>query len=591
MSNTTSSIEDLLSSSGKQKLTGKTTATSTTQIDDTKKLPKIKERNTQEKLGDKLKDITDINEEAKTQQKAGSSGLPYIDLTEFPVSNESLQTIPENICIENKIICFVNTGEEIRLATTDAENNKIDEIRHQLEEQHHAKVKLYLISERNLNKRLAQYAKVPKYTKPVEGVEVSEAELNQFAEIAKDFMALNEEIKKVNITDMVTLIVAASLQSGASDIHIEAEENDIKVRFRVDGVLHDAASIDKVSWPKVISRIKLLSGVKLNITDKPQDGRISIKMTNDRVDVRVSTLPTTWGESVVMRLLMSSTASLNFEDLGLIGQAFENLKREVERPNGMIITTGPTGSGKTTTLYAILNKLNKEGTKIITLEDPVEYKLEGINQSQIDHSKGYSFADGLRSILRQDPDIVMVGEMRDLETSDVAINAALTGHLVISTIHTNSAAGAVPRFLAMNVKPFLLAPALNAIIGQRLVRKICNNCKQEYTPEPDQLERAKQLLESIPAEHPDRPDLSDLKFHRGTGCDVCHKIGYKGRIGIYEIMIMTPEIEKIILGGKVSEYDMQASGIKNGMLTMAQDGMLKVLKGITSLEEVFRVSE
>jgi len=591
MTNTTSSIEDLLSSSGKQKLTGKTPVAAKPQIDDQKKLPKVKEKNTQEKLTDKLQVITDVNEEVKTQQKAAELGFPYIDLTEFPVSNESLQTIPEQFCITNSIICFVNTGEEIRLATTNPNNPKCEEVRHQLEEQHHAKTKLYVISEKNLQKRLAQYAKVPKYAKPVTGVSVSEEELNRFAEIAKDFMALNEEIKKVNITDMVTMIIAASLQSGASDIHIEAEETDIKVRFRVDGVLHDAASIDKSSWPKVISRIKLLSGVKLNITDKPQDGRISINMSKERVDVRVSTLPTTWGESVVMRLLKSSTASLDFEDLGLIGSSYANLKKEVERPNGMIITTGPTGSGKTTTLYAILNKLNKEGTKIITLEDPVEYKLKGINQSQIDHSKGYSFADGLRSILRQDPDIVMVGEMRDLETADVAINAALTGHLVISTIHTNSAAGAVPRFLAMNVKPFLLAPALNAIIGQRLVRRICSNCKEEYTPEPDKIEHAKQLLNAIPDGHPDKPDVNNLKFYHGKGCDICHKIGYKGRIGIYEIMVMTPEIEKMILGGKVSEYDMQDSGVKNGMLTMAQDGLVKVLKGITTLEEVFRVSE
>ncbi len=591
MSNKTPSIEDLLSSSGKQKLTGSAPVASVTQIDDKKKLPKIKEKNTQEKLVDKLKGIDDTNEEIKTQQKANEYGLPYIDLTEFPVSNEALIAIPENVCLENRIICFVNTGEEIRLATTEPGNPKNETIRHQLEEQQHAKAKLYVISERNLQKRLAQYAKIPKYTKPVEGVEVSEEELKQFAEIAKNFMALSEEIKKVNITDMVTMIIAASLQSGASDIHIEAEEKDIKVRFRVDGVLHDAASIDKNNWPKVISRIKLLAGVKLNVTDRPQDGRISIKMTKEHVDVRVSTLPTTWGESVVMRLLKSSTASLNFEDLGILGKSYDDLKHEVERPNGMIITTGPTGSGKTTTLYAILNKLNQEGTKIITLEDPVEYKLEGINQSQIDHSKGYSFADGLRSILRQDPNVVMVGEMRDLETADVAINAALTGHIVISTIHTNSAAGAVPRFLAMNVKPFLLAPALNAIMGQRLVRRICENCKQEITLEKEQLDRVTQILNAIPDGHPDKPDLTTMKFHKGAGCDTCHGIGYKGRIGIYEIMIMTPEIEKMILGGRVSEYDMQEIGIKNGMLTMAQDGILKALKGITSVDEVFRVSE
>jgi type II secretory ATPase GspE/PulE/Tfp pilus assembly ATPase PilB-like protein len=282
---------------------------------------------------------------------------------------------------------------------------------------------------------------------------------------------------------------------------------------------------------------------------------------------------------------------LEFEQLGVLGQAKEDLLREVERPNGMIITTGPTGSGKTTTLYAILNKLNTEETKIITLEDPVEYKLKGINQSQIDHSKGYSFADGLRSILRQDPDIVMVGEMRDLETADTAINAALTGHLVISTIHTNSAAGAVPRFLAMNVKPFLLAPALNVIMGQRLVRRVCEKCKEELKVDEKDMKRISKLLAEIPEDHPDRPDTSNMKFVKGKGCDACNGLGYKGRIGIYEIMAMTPEIEKIILGGKVSEFDMKKIAVENGMLTMVQDGINKALQGITSIEEVFRVSE
>lgn len=592
MSTDTSSIEDLLSDKGKEDLTGKKVYHDDgVAIDAKKKVPKKEDQTSSSKLSQKLKTITESDEEEKTRQKAEELGLPYIDLTGFPVSNDALQTITESESIDNSLITFVNTGEEIRMATTDPENKTIETIIHRVEEALHATVKLYLISGRNLKKRLEQYAKVPKYVKPVSGVEVSEEELKEFQEIAKDFTALQEHIKKVNITDMVTLIIAASIQSGASDIHIEAEEEDVRIRFRVDGILHDAAEIERKHWPKIISRIKLLAGVKLNITSKPQDGRISIKLSDEKIDVRVSTLPTTWGESVVMRLLKSSTASLEFQDLGLMGKAFEDLKREVERPNGMIITTGPTGSGKTTTLYAILNKLNIEGTKVITLEDPVEYKLKGINQSQIDHSKDYTFADGLRSILRQDPDVVMVGEMRDLETSDVAINAALTGHLVISTIHTNSAAGAVPRFLAMNVKPFLLAPALNAIIGQRLVRRVCENCKEEVTLEEKVMTKVKETLNKIPEGHPDRPDMENMKFVKGKGCDVCHGIGFKGRIGIYEIMSMTKEIETIILGGKVSEYDMIEIAVKNNMLTMAQDGILKALKGITSIDEVFRVSE
>jgi type IV pilus assembly protein PilB len=591
MANSSQSIEDLLTNDGKEQLTGKKTSKAKTKLDKKTKTPKALEKSTQVQLSDKLSNLQDSDEEAKTAALAEESGVPYINLFEFPVSNEALQTVTQKASQDNNVVCFVNTGEELRFGTTEPKNEELTKIVRALEESLHATGKIYLISERSLAKRLAQYDKIPKYKKPVQGVEMTEEELDKFKDIAKDFTKLSEQIQKVNMTDMVTLIMAGAIQASASDIHIEAEEEDVKVRYRVDGVLHDTAEIEKKQWPKVISRIKLLAGVKMNIVDKPQDGRITIKLTDDRIDLRVSTLPTTWGESVVMRLLKSSAASLEFEQLGVLGQAKEDLLREVERPNGMIITTGPTGSGKTTTLYAILNKLNTEETKIITLEDPVEYKLKGINQSQIDHSKGYSFADGLRSILRQDPDIVMVGEMRDLETADTAINAALTGHLVISTIHTNSAAGAVPRFLAMNVKPFLLAPALNVIMGQRLVRRVCEKCKEELKVDEKDMKRISKLLAEIPEDHPDRPDTSNMKFVKGKGCDACNGLGYKGRIGIYEIMAMTPEIEKIILGGKVSEFDMKKIAVENGMLTMVQDGINKALQGITSIEEVFRVSE
>lgn len=591
MPKASSSIEDLLTKKGKASLSGKQPQDDDSEEEKNKKRRLAEEIPAGEKLHEKLGNIENIETEKRAEEKAANLGIPYINLMDFPVSPESLQTIPENICHENNIVCFVNTGEQVRLATTDPENNEIEKIIHSIEEGSKSKVQLYFISERSLNKCFDLYSKIPKYKKAIKGVEVSEEELEKFKALVKDFKALDEQVKKVSITEMVTLIVAAAVQSGSSDIHIEAEEEDVKVRLRVDGILHDAAAVDKKSWPKIISRIKLLSGLKMNIDTKPQDGRFMIKLSGDRLDVRVSTLPTTWGESVVMRLLKSSAASLQFEDLGLQGKANDNLTLQVERPNGMIITTGPTGSGKTTTLYAILNKLNDEETKIITLEDPVEYKLKGLNQSQIDHSKGYTFADGLRSILRQDPDVVMVGELRDLETADVAINAALTGHVVISTIHTNSASGAIPRFLAMGVKPFLLAPALNAIMGQRLVRRICKECKQEVQLDEKQLERVKKILNEIPDDNPDKPDMNNMKFYKGGGCEACTGIGYKGRVGIYEIMIMNEEVEKIILSGKVSEYEMQEIAIKNGMITMVQDGLIKALQGITSVEEVFRVSE
>jgi type II secretory ATPase GspE/PulE/Tfp pilus assembly ATPase PilB-like protein len=383
--------------------------------------------------------------------------------------------------------------------------------------------------------------------------------------------------------------MAAAVKSGASDIHIEAEEEAIKVRYRIDGVLHDAAMIDRELWKKIISRLKIIAKVKINIMNKPQDGRFSIVMVDDRIDIRASFLPTNFGESVVMRLLRASAVGLGFEDLGIRGRAFEQLKRETERPNGMIITTGPTGSGKTTTLYAILKKLNNQETKIITIEDPIEYQLKGVNQSQTNEK--YTFAQGLRSIVRQDPDVIMVGEIRDLETAEIAIQAALTGHLVLSTIHTNDAAGTVPRFLSMGTKPFLLAPSLNVMIGQRLVRKICSQCKEEITVGADVIKKAKEILETLPTEEKEKIDFNKMKFYHGKGCEVCQNIGFKGRMGIYEIMSLNEEIEKLILSGKASEYDMRAAAAKNGMITMAQDGVLKALDGITSIDEVFRVAE
>jgi type IV pilus assembly protein PilB len=574
-----SSIEDLLTNKGKDKRPADKTKTASAPL------------SSGGKLQSKLQDVDIKDKEQKVAIEADSLNLPYLNLYEFPVSQDALQTIPENFCIKNAIVCFVNTGEQIRLATTDPKNPEIEKMSHSLEEAHHAKIKLYFISKRSLDKALEMYAKLPKYKKPEPGITIKEDDLEKFKEIATDLKQLEENIQKVDITELVTLIIASAIQSRSSDIHIEAEEKDVKIRFRIDGVLHDSATINKDRWDKVVSRIKLLAKLKVNIVNKPQDGRFTISTKKEKIDVRVSALPTNWGESIVMRLLGYSAASLTFDNLGLVGQSFEKLKTQSERPNGMIVTTGPTGSGKTTTLYAVLNKLNTEETKIITLEDPIEYKINGLNQSQIDHSRGYTFADGLRSILRQDPDIVMVGELRDTETANVAINAALTGHLVISTLHTNDASGAIPRFIAMGVKPFLLAPSLNAIIGQRLVRRVCEKCKEEITLEEKDLNKAKQILEEIPADHPDRPDLSNARFFKGNGCDACNGLGYKGRVGIYEILTMNKEIETIILKKSVSQYEMKEIAIKNGMITMVQDGLIKALQGITTVGEVFRVSE
>ena len=547
------------------------------------------DESSQTQLAQKEAEIKRKEIERLTKQQATKSGIPYVDLIGFSISPEALSLVPEEEAKRLSVICFYYDGANIRLGTMQPHNDEVQNLAKQLAKKHHCQSGVYLISDHSLDYGLKLYKTLPKHRDTERGVKIDEAELNKYSEKFSSFKDLQEQINKAQLTEMVVMIMAAAIKSRASDIHIEGEEKDIKIRFRIDGVLHDAAVLNKEVWAHLISRMKMLAKVKINITDKPQDGRVSIILANDRIDIRASFLPTAFGESVVMRLLHSSSIGLTFEDLGIIGRAFEQLESEIERPNGMIITTGPTGSGKTTSLYAILKKLNKPETKIITIEDPIEYQLEGINQSQI--SERYNFAQGLKSIVRQDPDIIMVGEIRDLETAEIAIQAALTGHLVLSTIHTNDAAGTIPRLLSMGAKPFLIAPALNAVMGQRLVRQICPKCKQEDKLDEEKLNRVKEYLEKLPEEEKKQVDFNNLKFYKGKGCEACQKIGYKGRIGIYEILVMNKEIEKIILSEKVSEYEMREIAEKNGMVTMTQDGLLKALKGITSIEEVFRVAK
>jgi type II secretory ATPase GspE/PulE/Tfp pilus assembly ATPase PilB-like protein len=527
--------------------------------------------------------------ERLTKQRAENLGLPYIDLVGFPISPEALVLVDEAEAKELRTICFFYNGKSIRLASLEPEDGKVRELAVRLADKFFSEINVYLVTENSLDYGLNMYKIIPKVKPIIRGIKVTEEELSRYGEKFSSFRDLQEVINKAQTTEVVTMIMAAAIKSNSSDVHVEAEENLIKIRFRIDGVLHDVASIDKSSWEKIISRLKLLAEVKINITDKPQDGRLSVYMKDDRIDIRVSFLPTNFGESVVIRLLRSSAVGLEFIDLGIRGRAFDQLKREVERPNGMIITTGPTGSGKTTTLYAVLKKLNNPETKIITIEDPIEYQLTGVNQSQT--SKNYTFAQGLRSIVRQDPDIIMVGEIRDLETAEIAIQASLTGHLVLSTIHTNDAAGTVPRFLSMGAKPYLLAPALNAMVGQRLVRKICTQCKQETKLSDEIMTRVKNMLDELAQEEKKKINFTELKFYKGEGCDACQGLGFKGRIGIYEILTMNKEIEKLILSGTASEYDMRDNAKKNGMITMVQDGLLKALDGITTVDEVFRVSE
>lgn len=542
------------------------------------------------KLQKKMTDIEIQEKEKVMQEKANGLGIPYLDLSKFPISSEALRLIPESLAVEKKIICFYYTPEEIRIGALE-KTPEIEALIYQLGERHHAHSAIYLVSENSLQKAIKLYTTLP-VVKPVnKDINITDKELNKYQIGISNLKSLEEHFINVSITDILTLMIASALKMNSSDIHVEAEEGGIAVRYRIDGILHDVANLPKEQWKKFVSRIKLLAALKINITDIPQDGRVTLRLTSGSLDIRVSTLPTMHGESVVMRILHSGSKGVTYDELGLRGGAYERLKREVERPNGMIITTGPTGSGKTTTMYAVLRSLNKPGVKIVTLEDPVEIKMEGVNQSQVDPSRDYTFAKGLRSLLRQDPDICMVGEIRDLETAEIAIQSALTGHLMLSTIHTNSASGVIPRFLSMGVKPFLLAPALNAVIGQRLVRRVCPKCLEEEMIIPEKMEKIKKILENLPEDEKKKINLNELHFSRGKGCEDCSGLGYKGRIGIYEVFTMNKELEQIILSDKISEYTIEELLVKNGMTTMVQDGLLKALEKVTTVEEVFRVTE
>ena len=545
----------------------------------------------EEKLAKKIKEIQQKGLENEVAVKAKSSSLGYINLHGFPISPEAISLIPEEQAKNLKAVCFFYSPNDLNVGVVDQNIPELKELFYQLEERHHLKVKVFLISEESFALGFKFYGTVPKIHEIKRGVSISAEEITAFENKISDFRDLRSIIKGLSTTDTVSLIIAGSLKTKSSDIHIEAEEKDVKIRYRIDGELMDVAELDKEMWKQMISRIKLISGLKINVTAKPQDGRFTIYIKDEEVDVRVSTIPTGAGESVVMRILQSSVTGLDFEKLGLRPHALELLSEQISRPNGMIVTTGPTSSGKTTTLYAVLKKLNQPGVKIITLEDPIEYKLTGINQSQVDVSKDYTFSKGLKAVLRQDPDIVMVGEIRDLETADIAIQAALTGHLMLSTIHTNSAAGAIPRFLSMGVKPFLLSPALNAIMGQRLVRRLCPKCKKKATLDEKTKKRVIELANNIPASSKEKLDTSKAAFYTaGGGCEACGGLGYSGRLGIYEIFIMNKEIEKVI-SETAAEYQIQEIAVKNGMVTMVQDGILKAAEGITSLEEVFSVAE
>jgi len=532
------------------------------------------------------------NQKAKTKQ-AELVKVPFIDLTNKNIPVEILREIPEEAATFYQFVPIARNENVLEVGMLDSDNLKAKEALRFIVRRRGLEAKVFAIDQIGLKNVLKQYRTLrgevkkalEELEKELKGEEKLKPVKGRVEEIAEKI------VTEAPITKIVAVILRHATEGRASDVHIEPIEKDIKVRFRVDGILHTSLILPKEIQPAIVSRIKILSNLKIDETRVPQDGRFHTVIGGKKIDFRVSTLPTSGGEKVVMRVLDPSVGLRTFPELGLQGYNFKTLEAAIEQPFGMTLITGPTGSGKTTTLYAILNKLNQEGVNIVSLEDPVEYYIEGINQSQIRPEIDYTFASGLRHILRQDPDIIMVGEIRDEETASLAIHAALTGHVVLSTLHTNNAIGVIPRLIDMGIGVFLLPTSLNLGIAQRLVRRLCEHCRKEVTVSVQVSDMIEQELNKLTSEQKkDFPWKKPFKTYRAVGCKFCGNKGTRGRVALYEMLAMTPELEEII-NKDLSETKIKGEAQRQGMITMRQDGIFKALQGLISFEEMLRAVE
>lgn len=522
----------------------------------------------------------------KGQPFIGRVSIEFVDLSKKEIDKKILATIPEEFARQYQVVPIADTGRVLTVGMVDPEDLEAIEL---IKKQTGREVIPKLAVMDDIGRILDQYSGVE--TEVTEAISASEKETKEAIEpeskADKNAEKLTEDAP---VSRIVQSLIKRAVRELASDIHIEPFEEGLDVRFRVDGILHKKISIPKDIQASVISRVKILAGIKIDESRLPQDGRIQLQIDSRKVDFRVSTMPTAYGEKIVMRILDKSTGILTLEDLGLRGKGFDIVVNGIHKSHGMTLVTGPTGSGKTTTLYAVIDRLLDVTVNIVTLEDPIEYQVAGINQSQVNSEIDYTFANGLRSILRQDPDVVMIGEIRDKETAEMAVNAALTGHVVLSTLHTNDAAGAGPRLIDMGVEPFLITSSLNTVIGQRLTRKICKNCKEETKIADKELAEVKAEIAKMPEEVKKRWNDKPLVFFQGKGCSECTDTGYKGRMGIFEVLDINEKIQDLLIN-RVTSSKLTEAGIADGMLTMKQDGIDKALDGLTSLEEIWRVTK
>ena len=520
-----------------------------------------------------------VSESELTKAKAEILKVPYLDVGATSVSPEALTVLPLAVAEKYQALPISVDKDKQILQLVIANPADLAALEF-IERKTNLKVAPFLGEPTKIAKAIRD-----RYAQSL-SIEVTEALKDtlsaQAGQLKADTELAGGLIREAPISKIVSTILEFAIKARASDVHIEPLEQKTRVRYRIDGILYEKLILPKNVHDSVISRIKILSHLKIDEKRLPQDGRFNFRAGEEEVDLRVSSLPSVFGEKIVMRLLKKTLKVPDLPELGLRGKALTNLQASIRVPHGIILVTGPTGSGKTTTLYAVLSKINSPKVNIMTLEDPVEYQMTGIIQVQVNPQAGLTFASGLRSFLRQDPDIVMVGEVRDKETAELAIQAALTGHLVFSTLHTNSAAGALPRLLDMDVEPFLLASSMTCIVGQRVVRQVCPSCKEIYSPPAEVVADFKKILGPL---MPATPTL-----YKGKKCEACDGTGYQGRIGIFEVLPITEKIGRMILERSPSSK-LENQAVADGMITMKQDGYLKILEGITTLEEVLRVAE
>ncbi len=551
----------------------------------------------EENQNNQLDEIHKTEEEELVATLAESKyHLPYINLYQYVIDNEALRAISEAEAREMNVAAFKLFGKSIFIALRSPSEDLMKKLTEDMKRKN-LEAKFYMASEYSLGKAWDRYKEISlAESSQIGGVEISGEVLRETAKGINTMQDIGKRIDEVmegnkihKVTKFLEIILAGAIAIKASDIHIEPEKEKSRLRLRLDGVLQDITFFDLDIYHLLNSRIKLLSGMKLT-SKTAQDGRFNIMEGKEEISIRSSLIPGAYGESMVMRILDPKSIQVNIEDLGIEPYLFSILEKEIKKPKGLILVTGPTGSGKTTTLYAFLRKIYNAEINVVTIEDPIEYHLEGITQTQVNEEKGYTFPEGLRSSLRQDPDVIMVGEIRDPDTAAVTIQSALTGHMVFSTLHTNNAAGVIPRLIDLKVNPKILVDALSISMAQRLVRILCKECKKEKVPTEEELATIKLVLDSMAAEGKDFSKhnvnpAGPYKLFSPVGCDKCHMTGYKGRIGIFEAIKTDEAIEKLIKENP-SEREIKKVAHSQGILSMRQDGIIKVLNGITSIEEV-----